>query len=548
MFDKYLNKVKDTLNIDDVQVQDIKERTTKAIHEAKDKIDEFKKSEEYKDLKKDALYIYAKTKKTVIDFSKSDEYKNFKKDVVLLLDKSEEKSKVLYETLNHKYGKLTNENWYYKAAETCEEISDAIQREPSGTSQKVVNGVIGKAGAIGTSAGIFSIAAALGTASTGTAIGSLSGAAFTSSALAWLGGSVAIGGAIVTVASVAGGIGAVYGIKHLSRKYLYGEKRDKEEDLSLIEQKIVESCISLSCAFRKFDEEKKELDYISAKALYKDALKPIYDELKQIEIQTYNWEKLARKNLVDSIERLKHIIIFLNNYIVSNPIKIGIVSAVTMQLLSNEIDSFNADEELVLEALRRSNNDLTDASNEELSEYIQSLEPNQIQGLHNNIKGIYHELKYQNMENSDDDIYRVELFEETNHAGTDIKLINELTGEVKEFQLKATNSLSYINEHNERYEDIEVIATSEVASQSEDILDSGVTVEQVNETVSDTFKQLDNDSAVSSSMSVAAIVSLAKNVNILLKGKEISEEEKSKLLQDGVIAAGVAGITSLIFF
>lgn len=277
-------------------------------------------------------------------------------------------------------------------------------------------------------------------------------------------------------------------------------------------------------------------------------MKPIYDELKQIEIQTYNWEKLARKNLVDSIERLKHIIIFLNNYIVSNPIKIGIVSAVTMQLLSNEIDSFNADEELVLEALRRSNNDLTDASNEELSEYIQSLEPNQIQGLHNNIKGIYHELKYQNMENSDDDIYRVELFEETNHAGADIKLINELTGEVKEFQLKATNSLSYINEHNERYEDIEVIATSEVASQSEDILDSGVTVEQVNETVSDTFKQLDNDSAVSSSMSVAAIVSLAKNVNILLKGKEISEEEKSKLLQDGVIAAGVAGITSLIFF
>lgn len=504
----------------------------KYISNIKDKIYELEENKEYQNLKRNSFKSYLNSKKILIDFSKT----------------SEKKSKELYETLNHKYGKITKENWYYKAAISCEEISDAIQREPNGTSQKVVNGIVGKAGAIGTSAGIFSIAASLGTASTGTAIGSLSGAAFTSSALAWIGGSVAIGGVIVTVASVAGGIGAVYGIKHLSRKYLYGEKRDKEEDLSLMEQKIVESCISLSCAFRKLDEEKKELDYISAKALYTDALKPIYDELKQLEVQTHNWEKLARKNLVDSIERLKHIIIFLNNYIISNPIKIGIVSAVTMQLLSNEINSFSEDEELVLEALRRSNNDLTEASNEELSEYIQGLEPNQIQGLHNNIKGIYHELKYQDMENSDDDIYRVELFEETNHAGADIKLINELTGEVKEFQLKATNNLSYINKHNERYEDIDLIVPDDIVEQVKDATNSGVTNKEINETVNNTFIQLDNDSAVSSSMSVSAIVSLAKNINILLKGKEISEEEKSKLLQDGVIAAGVAGITSLMFF
>jgi CRISPR/Cas system-associated endoribonuclease Cas2 len=546
--DRYLNKVKKSLTIDDEQLEKIKEKASKVIHDTKDKIDDIRDSNEYKDLKKDTFYIYAKTKKTVVDFSRSNEYEKFKDDVVFLVEKSEEKSKEFYESLNHKYGKLTNDNWYYNAAETCEEISDAIQREPSGTSQKIVNGVVGKAGAVGTSAGIFSIAAALGTASTGTAIGSLSGAAFTSSALAWLGGSVVIGGAIITVASIAGGVGAVYGIKHLSRKYLYGEKRDKDKDLSLMEQKVVESCISLSCAFRKLDEEKKELDYISAKALYQDALRPIYDELKELEVQTYGWEKLARKNLLDSIEKLKHIILFLNDYIISNPIKIGIVSAVTMQLLSNEIDLFNDEEELVLDALRRSNNDLTDASNAELSEYIQALEPNQIQGLHSNIKGIYHELKYQDIENSDDDIYRVELFDETNHAGADIKLINELTGEIKEFQLKATDSLSYINKHNERYEDIEVIATSEVASRSDEILDSGISVEEINETVSETFNQLDNNSAVSSSMSIAAVVSLAKNINILLKEKEISAEEKSKLLQDGVVAAGIAGITSLIFF
>lgn len=548
MLDNYVNKIKDSLNINDEQIHNFKNKTNSVIHEVKDKIDEIKESKEYQDLKKDSLYIYAKTKKTVVDFSKSNEYKNFKNDIHLLLDKSEEKSKEIYGNLNHKYGTLTNENWYYKAALTCEEVSDSIQRETNGTSQKVVNGVIGKAGAVGTTAGIFSIAAALGTASTGTAIGSLSGAAFTSSALAWLGGSVAVGGAIVTVAGIAGGIGAVYGIKHLSRKYLYGEKRDKEQDLSLMEQKIVESCISLSCAFRKLDEEKKELDYISAKALYNDALRPIYDELKEIESNTHDWESLAKRNLVKSIEKLKHIMLFLNNFIISNPIKIGIVSAVTIQLLSNEIDSFSGDEELVLDALRRSNNDLTDASNEDLSEYIQSLEPNQIQGLHNNIKGIYHELKFQDIENSDNDIYIVELFEETNHAGADVKLINELTGEVKEFQLKATDSLSYINKHNEKYENIDVIATIEVSLQSDEITDSGITNEQINKDVSETFEKLNDSPEVSSSMSIAAVVSLAKNINILLKDEKITEEEKSKLLQDGVVAAGIAGITSLVFF
>lgn len=475
-------------------------------------------------------------------------YKEFKKEMDYILNVSEAKTKELYQNFNHKYGTLTHENWYYKAANTCEDISDAIQKESSGTSQKIVNGVVGKAGAVGTSAGIFGIASTLGSASTGTAIGSLSGAAFTNSALAWLGGSVVVGGAIVTVVSIAGGFGAIYGIKHLSKKYLYGEKRSIENDLSLMEKKIIESCISLSCAFRKLNEEKKELDVISAKALYNDALKPIYEKLKQIETSTNNWEPLSKKNLLDSIEKLKHIILFLNNFILSNPIKTAITSAVIMQLLSNKLNSFNTDEELVLDALRRSNNDLINATEDELSEYIQSLKPNQIVGLHNNIKGIYHELKFQDIENSDDDIYKVELFEETNHAGADIKLINELTGEIKEFQLKATNSLSYINKHNERYEDIEVIATSEVASLNEKILDSGITIKEVNKDVYDAFYKLNDSSEMASSMSIAAIVSLSKNINILLQEKDITEEDQTKLIKDSAIAAGIAGVTSLIFF
>ena len=54
------------------------------------------------------------------------------------------------------------------------------------------------------------------------------------------------------------------------------------------------------------------------------------------------------------------------------------------------------------------------------------------------------------------------------------------------------------------------------------------------------------DFGVASSMSVAAMITLARNINVLLKGRGMNSEEQSKLLKDGSIAAGVAGIISLL--
>ena len=71
-------------------------------------------------------------------------------------------------------------------------------------------------------------------------------------------------------------------------------------------------------------------------------------------------------------------------------------------------------------------------------------------------------------------ILRVELFEEYNHPGADIKLINTETGVEKVFQLKATDYLSYIKKHNEKYEDISVLATEEVAKLDPDIGTTGI--------------------------------------------------------------------------
>ena len=438
-------------------------------------------------------------------------------------------------------------NWYFNAASACEDVSDAILRDKNGASTKIAKGVAGKLGAAGTSVGVFSIASLLGTASTGTAIGSLSGAAFTSASLAWVGGSVFMGSIVLGVAAVAGGIGAVVGAGWVSKKYLYGKKREKTE-LEIKEQNIIDVCLSLAAAFHQQSETDKPIDSVSAKAIYGDALMPLCEDLLEINTKVNSWPYLARQRLSKAILNLKKITKHLGGFSKKHPnITIGIVSSVFLQMMSDNLSSFNQNEQLVLDALRRSNNQLTDASNEDLAEYIQSLEPSQLSGLHSNIKGIYHELRFAHEENTDDDEFIVEIFDATNHAGSDVKIINSTTGEINEFQLKATDYLSYIKKHNDKYDDISVLATNEVASQSADISSTGISNSELNQEVTGMFDRLDeSDGGVISSMGVAAMVSLARNAKVLLRGNAMTREEKSKLVEEGMISAGVAGIVSLL--
>ena len=201
---------------------------------------------------------------------------------------------------------------------------------------------------------------------------------------------------------------------------------------------------------------------------------------------------------------------------------------------------------MVLDALRRSDNSLENASIEKLTEYVKGYEPNQINGIVNNVKGIYHELLFVKNENSDEDIYTAEMFEATNHPGADVIITNLLTGENKDFQLKSTRSLGYIKEHNEKYEDINVIATSEVADKDISIESSGLSNQEITEDVRDSISKLNSldDTSIGESMSVAAFVSLLKNIKYLLNGESDKSKEK-EILENIAISAGTAGIFTL---
>jgi len=439
-------------------------------------------------------------------------------------------------------------NWYLRSAKTCESVSDAVMGNPDGVSSKISRGVAAKLGAAGTSVGIFSIASLLGTASTGTAIGTLSGAAFTSASLAWIGGSVVAGTAILGIATIAGGIGAAVGAAWASKKFLYGEKR-KLNELELQERKIVEACLALAVAFRKQAEAGCLVDTVSAKYLYGEALAPLCEELADLQKKVDSWPYMARQRLKKTSAKLTALAKNLRDWSSENPnVATGVVSVVFLQLLASNVSGLSSDEMLVLDALRRSNLDLAHATDEQLANYVQGLNPAQLRGLQNNVKGIYHELKFVEIENTDGDSYVAELFETTNHPGADVRITNLNTGEVREIQLKATDYMNAIKEHNNRYESIEVFATTETSGGSSGIASSGLSNKVLTEDVKTVVEKLDDyyDPSVLDSMGAAGLVALARNVRVTLQGQSMSDVEKQRLIQDGAISAGTAGLFSLL--
>lgn len=456
-----------------------------------------------------------------------------------------------------RHAEYTRENFYEKGATTLEDLVDALLIEKSGTSARVVRALSVKLGAAGATVGVFSIASLLGTASTGTAISSLSGAAFNSAALAWIGGSVVTGGWIILGAAAVGSVVAYYGSRKLVGKWT--GKRRKKKTLDTQEKQFVETCLMLATAFRERAEQNAVLDQITAEALHHNLSQELIHELNVCIGKVGYWPDIPLnrlKNCKVKLEELLKALTELNNKpsalqkgpVTSGPIRTGVISAAIMKLMAKDLPSFSDDEQLVLQALRRSKNSLANASDLDLSKYVQSLSVEQIAGLKNNVKGIYHELAFQRRENLDGDEYIVELFDDTNHAGADVRIINVETGEVSEVQLKATNYASYVRQHNEKYENIEVFTTSEVATESSEWSSSEFSNEVLTADTTSTLNILDQgaDASIAESMGVAAMVTLAVNAKSMLKGETLSTEAKQKIIQDGVVAASVAGLVQLV--
>ncbi|GGB67606.1 hypothetical protein [Shewanella inventionis] len=127
----------------------------------------------------------------------------------------------------------------------------------------------------------------------------------------------------------------------------------------------------------------------------------------------------------------------------------------------------------VFDSVRRGYNELELASNDEILDYFADVNPDAMTGHISNIKGIVFEQEVVNALNGQG--MDAMLFEATNHPISDIALMSD--GDIAaEVQLKATDSVSYINETLAENPDIPIIVTSEVANSFDStmVIDSGI--------------------------------------------------------------------------
>jgi hypothetical protein len=225
------------------------------------------------------------------------------------------------------------------------------------------------------------------------------------------------------------------------------------------------------------------------------------------------------------------------------------IASVLAGLVNRQFNYSNLEDHLVIEAIRRSSTKLTDASLEELGEKIGNMNGQSLKGFGNNVKGIYHELLYVEAENLDGDDFYAELFEATNHPGADVKILKD--GEViREIQLKSTDQPALVERHFDRYPDIPVAATSEVADEMDNVENSGFSDAGLEANVNATFSDLDENATISQAEVVAVssgLLSVASQAKDILNGRKSLNDASGTALQDMGVAVTSSLLIDLIF-
>jgi hypothetical protein len=141
----------------------------------------------------------------------------------------------------------------------------------------------------------------------------------------------------------------------------------------------------------------------------------------------------------------------------------------------------------VFDSIRRGYTDLQDGTSEDIINYFENIDQSSLDGHINNIKGILFEQEY--IDKLEEEGIKAEVFEETNHPITDIKIYDEDENIIEELQLKATDSDSYIKDTLEEHPDIPIVATTEVAQsmESDMVIDSGISNAILEESIIETL-------------------------------------------------------------
>lgn len=228
----------------------------------------------------------------------------------------------------------------------------------------------------------------------------------------------------------------------------------------------------------------------------------------------------------------------------------AVVIAVTLQrLIEDSTRYWTVEEQLVLDALRRSSGSLHNADASELAAYVAALNPEQLRGVAANIKGIYHELLFVHGVNAEGGEMVAEVIGATNHPGADVHFL--VDGDViREVQLKAVASIAPVLEHIARYPEIEVLATTEVAEKIDGVVSSGLSNDHLTAKVDEVISGLPGDGLlqeVGEAVATSALVSGALAAGKVLRSGSVTSAQFRDSVGDMAVGAVTATVLATVF-
>lgn len=474
------------------------------------------------------------------------------------------------DSLEATYGEIRSRIKPYYAPETPIELLESTKEEliyinscilqiSADEAEKLANklgaAVASKVAGAATVGVLFSMVSTFGSAGTGTAIASLSGAAASNATLAWVGG--LLGGGMATGAVLTGGVALAAGVGVY--RLLSSEARQFEQ-LSEQEQRIVESTGFLIATINDILQNSSiHLDAVEAEILLNNTLKPLYQSLLDTSEEiTKNLDKkhslLYRQHaLVDFNKRVLHgFEYFINSADRSKNIYPEfVIAGVIYALLTRTAVDDSIESQLGLLAIKRMKNEWHDASESQLSDYLASYEPEQLKGIANNVKGIYHEILFVEQYNKQNSDTYAALFAETNHPGADVQIFSKYNDQVLcEFQLKASDSSDYINNHFEKYPEIDVLATDELACKIDNVSSSGISNSAITENIDQILDQISNNTLTDrafDSMAFASLATAGKESINLIRGKGEITDSGMKVVKTATVASASTLIASYLF-
>lgn len=438
-------------------------------------------------------------------------------------------------------------------------ISACIMQISTGEAEKAAGqfgaAIASKITGVATTGALLALVGTFGTAGTGTAIASLSGAAATNATLAWIGS--LLGGGMAAGAVLTGGLGIIAG---LGAYKLLGSERRAFESLPDVEQRIVQSCWFLIAMIDDLlADESRRVDANVAEGLLNNTLLPLQALLTEHadaicgNLDVKHAVAFRQHVLVD-FQRV--VIGGFNQFIGSGSAAKSrsyeyVIGGVFYALLTRTAVDDSVESQLVLDALRRSTASLGGASEAELSDYLDGYDADQLKGIANNIKGIYHEMLWVGQYNDTHEDTYAALFGATNHAGADIEIKFSGTDEVVDtIQLKATDSVAYVREHLERYPDIDVLVTNETAERMSGVHSSGIDNAEITGQVNHDLETIATNTVgdrVLNSAELSAAISTGYELIAMLNGKKDFPQSVTDTVQRVGTASAATAITAYLF-